>query len=610
MVKDNAQYRILLYENDEALNLLIRKTLYKHEIIVDTAISGKEILQKLKTNNYDILLLDYSLPDINCEVLINQVMKKYNDSIFIIMTGYKNIKTIVDIMKVGAFDYLVKDNTFIEILEPVIKIAIKQIVIKRRLKKVEKDFIESDERLRLLTDNMLDLIVQIDKQGKIIYASPSHFLVTGWNTEDMVGKYTYEFQHPDDIKSVSKLFIKSIREKIPGRLDYRVRKVNGDYIWIESVGNTILDDKGNVKGAILSSRDIDERKRAEERLKYMAEHDSLTKLFNREYFEKQMQSLEKSKICPVGILLFDVDGLKLVNDSLGTKAGDALLLATAELLKQTIPTEGVLARVGGDEFAMLIPHYTEDKVKNVRAEVKELINEYNNKNSEHLLSISTGYAIKNSVDTSLQDHFKKADEYMYREKLLHSQSTRSGIVEVVMKALEERDFITEGHTDRIQDTVKHLAKAISLPDYKINDLCLFARFHDIGKVGIADSILFKPERLSTEEMNAMKKHSEIGFRIAQSSPDLAHIADLILKHHEWWNGKGYPLGLKSEEIPLECRILSIADAYDAMSNDRPYRKAMSRGEIISEMLRCAGEQFDAQLVDIFLTEILQYKKPL
>lgn len=132
------------------------------------------------------------------------------------------------------------------------------------------------------------------------------------------------------------------------------------------------------------------------------------------------------------------------------------------------------------------------------------------------------------------------------------------------------------------------------------DLRLFAQFHDIGKVGIPDQILFKNGPLTLEEMVIMKRHCEIGYRIAQASPDLLPIAEWILKHHEWWNGKGYPLGLKGEEIPLECRILAIADAYDAMTNDRPYRKALTREEALSEIKKCSGTQFDPRLVDMFL----------
>ncbi|NLT20622.1 MAG: HD domain-containing protein, partial [Syntrophomonadaceae bacterium] len=135
-------------------------------------------------------------------------------------------------------------------------------------------------------------------------------------------------------------------------------------------------------------------------------------------------------------------------------------------------------------------------------------------------------------------------------------------------------------------------------------LQLLAQFHDIGKVGVPDRILFKEDRLTPEEYLEMQRHSEIGQRIALAAPELSSLAGLILKHHEWWNGKGYPLGLAGEDIPLECRILALADAYDAMTNDRPYRKAMSHEEAKAEIIRCSGTQFEPRLATLFL-ELLE-----
>ena len=134
----------------------------------------------------------------------------------------------------------------------------------------------------------------------------------------------------------------------------------------------------------------------------------------------------------------------------------------------------------------------------------------------------------------------------------------------------------------------------------MTDLRLLAQFHDIGKVGIPDRILLKPGALEPDEVIEMRRHCEIGHRIAQSSPDLLPVADWVLKHQEWWNGGGYPLGLAGERIPIECRILSIADAYDAMTSDRPYRKAMSHAAAVAELRRCAGSQFDPELVELFI----------
>jgi len=152
----------------------------------------------------------------------------------------------------------------------------------------------------------------------------------------------------------------------------------------------------------------------------------------------------------------------------------------------------------------------------------------------------------------------------------------------------------------LQRLVAGVAVKIGLTERSVADLRLLAQFHDIGKVGIPDRVIFKPGPLTPEETREMRKHCEIGYHIAQSATLLLDIGDWIHKHHEWWNGDGYPLGLKEEEIPLECRILALADAYNAMTSDRLYRKAMSHKTAVHEIGKYAGIQFDPYLAPCFL----------
>ena len=346
-------------------------------------------------------------------------------------------------------------------------------------------------------------------------------------------------------------------------------------------------------------RDITERKLMEEKLIYLSNHDCLTGLYNRGVFEQEMTRLEEEQFAPVGIIICDVDGLKLVNDTLGHLAGDILLKTTAELISQCFDDE-CKARIGGDEFCILAPNTSMDYLIEAERLIQNKVERYNRTNRALPLSISVGYALGQTPQTWVSDIFKEADNFMNRKKLHHCKSTRSSIVQALLKALEARDFITEGHGDRLQELVEGLALFLNFSEGKIRDLCLFAQFHDLGKVGIPDRILFKPGLLTTEEVVEMQRHSEIGHRIAYSAPDLMPIADWILKHHEWWNGQGYPLGLEGEEIPLECRILAIADAYDAMTNDRPYRMALTHQEAIHQLKLGAGTQFDPNLVELFV----------
>lgn len=346
--------------------------------------------------------------------------------------------------------------------------------------------------------------------------------------------------------------------------------------------------------------DITERKLMYERLRYMSLHDNLTGLYNRAFFEQKITEITEEDY-PLGIIVCDVDGLKLVNDTLGHKKGDELLIAASDVIKKACQNEANMsvARIGGDEFAVLALKTPKEGILKTVDRIREEVKAYNLSSSDLVLSISTGSAWGEGLEKGVNELFKEADNNMYREKLYQRQSVRSAIIGTLKKAMEERDLITEGHGERLQRMAADFSRYLGLPEEKINEMRLLAQFHDIGKVGIPDRILFKVGDLTSEEKREMERHSEIGYRIASASPDLLPVADFILKHHEWWDGNGYPLGLKGEEIPLECRILAICDAYDAMTNNRPYRQEMSEDKALEVIREGAGVQFDPVLVDIF-----------
>lgn len=342
------------------------------------------------------------------------------------------------------------------------------------------------------------------------------------------------------------------------------------------------------------------RKQDETRLQYLSFRDSLSGLYNRRYFEEEMRRMDQRRQGSVGLIVLDVDGLKLVNDMFGHDSGDKLLFNVAALLTSCFREEDIVARIGGDEYSILLHDADEGIVQVACERVRQRILLENVDNNHPPLSLSIGFAVSDDPRVAMSELFKQADSNMYREKLTRGQNAHNTIVQRVLKLLEERDFITEGHGDRMQNIVASLGEKCGLTSYELGDLCLFAQFHDIGKIGIMNSILLKPGKLTMAEMKEMQNHSEIGHRIARSSPDLRPIADLILKHHEWWNGEGYPLGLAGDSIPLACRILAIADAYDAMTSDRPYRKAIGHEQAVLELKRYSGIQFDPELVEKFI----------
>lgn len=482
-------------------------------------------------------------------------------------------------------------------------------------KKVERELRETQQRMANIIDFLPDATFVINPKGEVIAWNKAAEQMTGIKAENMLGQKDYAHSiafygvkkpilidlvlKPDSEVEKEYPFIKRHQNTLVGENYCSALRKRGAYL--RATASAIYDLQGNVTGAIESIRDETEQKRSEEKMEFLGMYDVLTGLYNRARFETEMQRCEKCG--PIGIIMCDVDGLKLVNDTLGHKAGDELLISAAQVLKDSFFEGEFIARIGGDEFSILLPTADIARLEEAVHRIKRKIKDYNQNNSELPLSISLGYAVRNDDSVGLYELYKRADNNMYREKLGSSQSARSAIVKTLIKTLEARDFLTEEHAERLQDLLIGLAEEIGLPVTRQHDLFLFAQFHDIGKVGIPDRILFKPAPLTDEERSEMQRHCEIGHRIALSAPDLAQIADWILKHHEWWNGQGYPLGLKGREIPIECRMLAIADAYDAMTSDRPYRKALTHEEALAQLVGGKNTQFDANLVEKFINAI-------
>jgi diguanylate cyclase (GGDEF)-like protein/PAS domain S-box-containing protein len=341
------------------------------------------------------------------------------------------------------------------------------------------------------------------------------------------------------------------------------------------------------------------RQKTESNIRYISFHDQLTGLYNRHYLEIEMERLDTARQLPLAVIMADLNGLKLVNDTYGHETGDGMLKTAATIIRNSCREEDIIARWGGDEFVVLLPQTAAEEARVI---CKRITESCRGAFVEDVpVSIALGIATKTSETKNLIETLQEAENEMYRQKLTESRSTKSAVVTSLLNTLAAKSFETEEHTRGMQKIAQKIGAKLNLPDSELHRLELLITLHDIGKINISEAILSKKSSLTDDEWEAIKKHPEIGCRIAMATEEFAHVAEDILAHHERWDGMGYPQGLKGSSISLPARIVAIADAYEVMSHGRPYKKAMSDNEIIAEFKRCSGNQFDPELAEILLS---------
>ncbi|MDP3058814.1 MAG: diguanylate cyclase, partial [bacterium] len=312
--------------------------------------------------------------------------------------------------------------------------------------------------------------------------------------------------------------------------------------------------------------------------------------------------LDTERNLPLSIIMADVNGLKLFNDAFGHAWGDSLLQKVAGILKAEFRADDIIARMGGDEFIILLPNTTsaiaEQLIDRVKPKIEqETIVDLN-------ISVAFGWYTKTIESQKNVDIVKQAEDFMYRRKALTNLSNRSAVIQSILQTLLLKCPEEEAHSKRVGALCVALAKAYELPDIQIDGLRAAGELHDIGKIAIDASILNKPDKLSHDELQAIRHHSEIGQRLLGTSIEHFNMSKFVLSHHERWDGSGYPNGLKGEEIPWEARVMHLADAYDAMISDRSYRLALTAEQAINEIINCARTQFDPHIARVFVEKVL------
>jgi diguanylate cyclase (GGDEF)-like protein/putative nucleotidyltransferase with HDIG domain len=358
--------------------------------------------------------------------------------------------------------------------------------------------------------------------------------------------------------------------------------------------------------------------------------DPLTGLGNHRHFherlERELRHAHERRL-PLTLCLVDIDDFKRINDRFGHPAGDRVLSRLAARLRQT----GEAFRLGGDEFALLLPGYDENAALTAAASVVERIAALQ-LGQIGSVTVSAGVATSPAHAADRDELIRLADSALYWAKEYGKNRVRGYRPDVIelaelkrlasgpdraarfraaaslARAVDARDVYTGSHSQRVADLAARMARRLGLPDEDVELTRLAASLHDLGKLAIPEEILRKPGPLTEPERMVLERHPQIGFRMLESL-GVDPVADWVLHHHERWDGSGYPDGLPGDRIPLGARIIFVADAYDAMTSERVYRRRVPPGQAIVELQRCAGSQFDPEIVDALAEELAVRAEP-
>lgn len=468
-------------------------------------------------------------------------------------------------------------------------------------KRAVDDLANSEITFRSIFENSTDTIL-IFEDYHIQDCNQAALLMFGFTSKSsFVGRrvesISPEYQEEGTLSSEKAIhYLKLCQTEKSIRFEWTHKKSDDSIFQVEVVLTNIILHGRSVGHALV--RDISERKVLEKRLEHLSYHDQLTEIYNRRFFEEEVNRLNVARNYPLTIMMADVNGLKLINDSFGHETGDLLLKKIARLLHLSCREDDIVSRIGGDEFVILLPKTHPKKAEEIADRIQSLIATETIESID--ISVSLGWAAIFSEEDHYSEVLKQAENYLYRKKLFESPSMHNKSILTIIHTLHEKNKREEMHAYRVSLLCEGIGRALGFNELKVKELKHLGLLHDIGKIAINEQLLNKPGKLTQEEWFEMTKHPEIGYRILSTVNEMSEMAESVLCHHERYDGKGYPRGIDGINIPINARIICIADAYDAMISDRPYRMALSHEKAIEELRMNSGTQFDPVIVLAFI----------
>lgn len=466
---------------------------------------------------------------------------------------------------------------------------------------------ESKNELRLILDSAAEAIYGIDLKGNCTFCNASCIKLLGYTSEkELLGKNMHwQIHHtrrdgtpfPIDECRIFRSMINGEGFTADDEVFWKADGLpfNVEYYAYPQIRN------GKITGAVITFMDITERRQREDEIKYLNCHDVLTGLYNRRCFEENRVKIDIAENLPMSVIFADINGLKMTNDIFGHTAGDELIKKSAEILTQSCRESDIIARVGGDEFIILLPKTTtadgEKILQRIRAGFLTA------RVSAIKCSISLGLDTKISLKQTLDEVMANAENSMYKDKTINRQAINRDIINTIVETLHAKSPAEKRHSVAVRDFCGKAGAALHLPALEISKLTRSAYLHDIGKITLEEPLLFKTE-IQGDEVEKMRQHSVVGYRILNLFDDMLDISEYVYSHHERWDGGGYPRGLKGEQIPLASRIISVAETYERLLNN-PSLPEKGRKTAALEIIKDrAGKQFDPQIVNLFaeLTE--------